>query len=325
MIEISNLRKVYLQGENELTALNDVTLTIPTGEIFGVVGASGAGKSTLIRCVNLLEKPTSGSVRVNGLEMTSLRPHELREARKKIGMIFQHFNLLSTRTVSENISFPLEIDNMHGKERQKKVKELLFLVGLQDKADAYPAQLSGGQKQRVGIARALANNPSLLLSDEATSALDQQNTTSILSLLKDLNQRLGLTILLITHEMEVVKQVCDRVAVLKEGSVLETGEIHHLISNPKSNISQAFFPPFEKIPTNPGMIQTAITFIGEIADQPVLSNLAKKFNLDVNIIGGSIQSIGRRRVGRLHVILGGSQINEALNYLRDFGLLVEVY
>ena len=324
MIEVSNLSKIYRQGETEFSALNDVSLTIPTGEIFGVVGVSGAGKSTLIRCINLLETPTSGSVRINGLEMTELRPHELREARKKIGMIFQHFNLLSTRTVSENIAFPLEIDGISKKDRQEKVKELLSLVGLSDKADAFPAQLSGGQKQRVGIARALANNPNLLLSDEATSALDQQNTSSILDLLKDLNQRLGLTILLITHEMEVVKQICDRVAVLKEGRVLETGKVHHLISNPKSLISQAFFPPFEKIPPNTGTIQTAITFIGPIADQPVLSSLAKKFDLEVNIIGGSIQSISGNRIGRLHVVLGGQQRNEALNYLRGLGLFVEV-
>ena len=325
MIEISHLSKVYRQGENELVALNDVSLTIQTGEIFGVVGVSGAGKSTLIRCINLLEKPTSGSVRVNGLEMTGLKPSELREARKKIGMIFQHFNLLSTRTVSENIAFPLEIDGISKKDRQEKVQELLSLVGLSDKADAFPAQLSGGQKQRVGIARALANNPRLLLSDEATSTLDQQNTSSILSLLRDLNQRLGLTILLITHEMEVVKQICDRVAVLKEGRVLETGKVQQLISNPKSHISQAFFPPFEKILPNPSTLQTAITFIGPIADQPVLSSLAKKFDLEVNIIGGSIQSISGSRIGRLHVVLGGQRTNEALNYLRGLGLLVEVY
>lgn len=325
MIKIDHLTKVFDQGNLETAALTDVTLEVERGEIFGVVGPSGAGKSTLIRCVNMLERPTSGSVQVDGQEMTALAPGELRAARQNIGMIFQHFNLLSSRTVAENIAFPLEITGMDKTSREHRVNELLDLVGLSDKAQAYPSQLSGGQKQRVGIARAIANQPQVLLSDEATSALDPQNTTAILNLLKDLNRRLGLTILLITHEMDVVRQVCDRVAVLQQGRIVEQGALFDLVARPGGNLAQSFLSLKAEKPAEPGATSAVITFIGQTADQPVLASLVRKFNVDVNILGGSIQTIGHQRIGQLQVEIKGEQKLQALGHLRQLGLRVEVY
>jgi len=324
MIQISGLSKVFNQGGQIVQALDGVSLHVAPGEIFGVVGPSGAGKSTLIRCVNLLERPTAGKVVVNGQEITSLPEDELRRARQQIGMIFQHFNLLSSRTVAGNVAFPLEITGCGKNERQARVEELLDLVGLSDKANAYPAQLSGGQKQRVGIARALATQPRVLLSDEATSALDPQTTVSILNLLKDLNRRLGLTILLITHEMEVVKEICDHVAILSDGRIVEEGAIQDLIVNPDSRLSQAFFPPSEDVIHSPGTTSAAVTFVGDTADRPVLASLVRQYDVDVNIMGGSIQVIGGRRIGRLQIELSGAQVPQALNFLRETGLRVEV-
>ena len=294
------------------------------GRFLGWWGPAGPGKSTLIRCVNLLERPTSGSIQVNGQEMTTLSPAELRQARRRISMIFQHFNLLSSRTVAGNVAFPLEMMGMDKTERDSKVKELLSLVGLSEKAGAYPSQLSGGQKQRVGIARALATGPEVLLSDEATSALDPQTTSSILELLRDLNRRLGLTILLITHEMNVVKQICDRVAILQDGRVVEQGPVGELAARPESLLSRALFPAGEIPPIAPGATLATITFVGEAADQPVLAGLVRKFDVDVNIIGGSIQRIGAGRVGRLQVELTGEQVGPAIKALKDMGLRVEL-
>jgi D-methionine transport system ATP-binding protein len=325
MISIKNVKKVFGEGDNQLHALDDVSINIERGEIFGVVGPSGAGKSTLIRCVNMLEKPTSGSIKVNNIEVTTLSSQELRKARQRMGMIFQHFNLLSSRTVTDNVAFPLEITGVEKSIREERVKELLKLVDLSEKADAYPAQLSGGQKQRVGIARALATQPDILLSDEATSALDPQTTTSILNLLKELNRNLGLTILLITHEMEVVRQICDRVAVLKNGKVVESGTLNDLMTQPDSYIARSLFPPEETILIHPGAIGVTIYFIGDAADQPILANLVRKFELDVNILGGSIQSVGNNRIGRLQVEMRGQQANQALEYLRSLGLRLEVF
>lgn len=324
MIFIRNLSKVYSQNNESIQALQDVSLHVSPGEIFGIVGPSGAGKSTLIRCINMLDRPTTGSVIVNGQEMTRLATPQLRLARRQIGMIFQHFNLLSSRTVAGNVAFPLEIAGYRKEERNKRVNDLLELVGLTDKADAFPAQLSGGQKQRVGIARALANEPRVLLSDEATSALDPQNTLSILSLLKDLNDRLGLTILLITHEMDVVKHICDHVAILHEGRVVEQGAIDDLIVDPRSQLSRAFFPSIEAVVPTPGSTDVCITFFGDAADQPVLAELVRKFGVNVNILGGSIQTISGRRIGRLQVQLTGTQTRQALAHLQNLGLHVEV-
>ena len=324
MIEITDLKKTYGQGAGAVEALNGVTLRVQKGEIFGVLGPSGAGKSTLIRCVNLLERPTSGSIKVRGQEMTTLSPAELGQARQRIGMIFQHFNLLSSRTVAGNIAFPLEVVGWERERREKRVRDLLELVGLADKAGAYPTQLSGGQKQRVGIARALANEPDLLLSDEATSALDPATTSSILELLRDLNRRLGLTILLITHEMGVVQQICDRVAVIADGLIVEQGAVNELAAQPASLLSKAIFPFTQAPRIQPGAVCAVISFVGEAADQPVLAGLVRRFDVDVNIIGGSIQNLGGRRVGQLQVELTGEQVPQALAYLRGLNLHVEV-
>lgn len=324
MITIKDLYKVYGQGDKQVDALNGISIDVAAGEIYGVLGPSGAGKSTLIRCVNLLERPTSGSIQVNGREMTTLSPAELRLARQRIGMIFQHFNLLSSRTVADNVAFPLEITDLDKSKRKERVRELLAMVGLSEKADAYPAQLSGGQKQRVGIARALATQPDVLLSDEATSALDPQNTDAILELLRDLNHRLGLTILLITHEMDVVRQICDRVAVLEDGRVVEQGLVGDLVAQPESRLAQSIFPHSDVPSILPGATRATIIFVGEAADQPVLATLVRKFQIDVNILGGSIQNIAGRRVGQLQVEMAGAQVAQALDYLHEIGLRAEL-
>jgi len=324
MIKLEKVSKSFNDGKAAVHALHAVSLEVGAGQIYGVVGTSGAGKSTLIRCVNRLEVPESGRIWVDGEEITALDPAALRKARQGMGMIFQQFNLLSQRTSAENIAYPLEIAGIPKTERDGRVKELLNLVGLENKTDAYPAQLSGGQKQRVGIARALANHPKVLLSDEATSALDPTTTDSILELLVDLNQKLGLTILLITHQMEVVKKVCDHVAILENGYLLESGAIFDLIADPSSRLSKAFFPPIQEVLLDPSAIQAAITFLGDAADEPILASMMRKFDVDVNFLGGNIQQIGRRRVGQLQVELKGDQVPEALTYLQQRGLRVEV-
>lgn len=240
MIELQHIDKVYHTATGDLHALKDINLSIGEGEIFGIIGLSGAGKSTLVRCINRLEEPTSGKVVVNGEEITAMNEEQLRKARQNIGMIFQHFNLLSSRTVYDNIAFPLEIQGMDKAAIKKKVEPLLDLVGLKDRADHYPSQLSGGQKQRVGIARALASNPKVLLSDEATSALDPQTTESILTLLRDINKRLHITIVMITHQMNVVKEVCDKVAVIENGEIIEQGAMVDLFTNPQKRTTKEF-------------------------------------------------------------------------------------
>ncbi len=324
MIRLENVTKTFRTGADEVHALYDVSLEVAQGQIFGVVGASGAGKSTLIRCVNRLEEPDGGKVWVDGEEITALRGESLRQARRKMGMIFQQFNLLSQRTAADNIGYPLEIAGVEKSERERRVLELLELVGLEDKARAYPAQLSGGQKQRVGIARAIATNPKVLLSDEATSALDPTTTDSILDLLQGLNKRLGLTILLITHQMEVVKKICDHAALLEDGRLVEAGAISDLVADPLRRLSRAFFPPVIDIPRDPRAVHAAITFLGSAADEPILANLVRKFDVDVNILGGSIQEIGGRRVGQLQVEIQGEQMAAAVAYLGDLGVRVEV-
>lgn len=240
MIKLSNITKVFQQGHRTVQALNNVSLHVPAGQIYGVIGASGAGKSTLIRCINLLERPTQGTIKVDSQDLTALSESALTKARRQIGMIFQHFNLLSSRTVFGNIALPLELYNTPRKDIERRVDELLKLVGLSDKRDAWAVNLSGGQKQRVAIARALASNPKVLLCDEATSALDPATTRSILELLKDINRRLGLTILLITHEMDVVKRICDCVAVISNGELIEQDTVSEVFSHPKTPLAQQF-------------------------------------------------------------------------------------
>lgn len=325
MIELTNIRKVYRQAEREVVALDGVSLHVKRGEIFGVLGESGAGKSTLIRCVNLLERPTSGSVKVDGQELTTLAPDQLRHVRQKIGMIFQHFNLLSSRTVAENVAFPLEVMGLDRSARDAKVAELLALVGLHEKARAYPSQLSGGQKQRVGIARALAAEPQVLLSDEATSALDPQTTRSILQLLKDLNQRLGLTILLITHELNVVKSICDSVAVMRAGKIVDQGPVVDVLTRTGALMAHDGFVHGRTKP-QPNTALVNLTFSGEAADQPIITTLARRFDIDANILGGTIETINGSRIGQLQIELCGDQqqINAALQFLHTQGLRLEV-
>lgn len=338
MIQINNLTKIYSTAHQQVLALDDVTLSIEKGEIFGIIGLSGAGKSTLIRCINMLEKPTQGSIYVDGQQITALNKNELRCARQKIGMIFQHFNLLSSRTVFDNILFPLEIAKTPSGEARKRVYELLELVGLSDKAQVYPEQLSGGQKQRVGIARALANNPKILLSDEATSALDPTTTSSILKLLKDINRQLNLTILLITHDMNVIKQVCDRVAVIDNSRIVEVGDVLSVFTSPATPTSRSFINAVVKndIPDNvihdaanphaqPGRL-VRVSFIGHSASEPIISSMIRHHNIDVNILYGNIDRVKETPFGNLVLELIGDSavIDASLNYLRERGLEIEV-
>lgn len=317
MIDVSGLRKVYRDRNREVVAVERVDLHVRRGEIFGVLGQSGAGKSTLLRCVNLLERPTEGTVTVAGRELTALGEAELRGARQRIGMIHQHFALLSSRTVAGNVAFPLEVMGIGRAERARRVADLLELVGLADKARVHPARLSGGQKQRVGIARALAGDPSVLLSDEATSALDPGTTQSILALLKRLNRELGLTILLITHEMNVVKTICDSVAIMRDGLIEESGTIPELIARPGSRLAAELFP----LPApDPGNV--TITFTGQ-ADEPVVSQVVRRFDVDVNILGGALEEVAGLSAGRLRLRLTGDGRAAALDYLTGRGLLVE--
>ncbi|MGI6554234.1 MAG: methionine ABC transporter ATP-binding protein [Bacillota bacterium] len=335
MIEIKNLTKIFTSSDESktVTALKNINLTIEDGEIYGIIGTSGAGKSTLVRCINLLEKPTSGQVLIDGKDLTKLTASEMRQERQKIGMIFQHFNLLWSRTVSGNIAFPLEIAGCPKQEMDKRVGELLELVGLTDKADAYPSQLSGGQKQRVGIARALANHPKVLLSDEATSALDPETTASILELLKTINKELGVTIVVITHEMSVIKEICDRVSVIEKAEIVETGTTVELFTNPRTDIARRFINSVLKTSLPAGFdekvlsgLLVRLTFIGESAEKPVLSQLVRKFDVDANVLLGSIDNLKDTTFGTLTVELQGneSSIKQGIDFLKDKGIKVEV-
>lgn len=337
MIELRNITKVYKTKNGELTAVDNVNLSIEKGEIYGIIGYSGAGKSTMIRLLNGLEKPTTGSVIVNREEISAISGAKLRAARQKISMIFQHFNLLWSRTVEENIAFPLEIAGVPKQARAKRVAELIDLVGLTGRGKAYPSQLSGGQKQRVGIARALANNPEVLLCDEATSALDPETTDSILELLLDINKRLGLTIVLITHEMHVIRKICHRVAVMEAGQVVETGKVLDVFQNPQAPITKRFVSQvsgtnetresIEQILENhPAGKLVKITFIGQATEQPVISQLIKEYGVDVNIVHGSISYTTSGPYGTLIVHIDGTeeQIQTAMQVLAKHELQTEV-
>ncbi|NDZ83370.1 ATP-binding cassette domain-containing protein [Streptomyces sp. SID10853] len=331
MITTTGLTKVYASRGREVTALDGVDLHVREGEVFGVIGQSGAGKSSLIRCVNLLERPTSGTVTVDGTDLTALAgrgnraSRELRAARSRIGMVFQHFNLLSSRTVRDNVELPLEILGVTGRDRTRKALELLDLVGLADRAKSYPAQLSGGQKQRVGIARALAGDPKVLLSDEATSALDPETTRSILHLLRDLNQQLGLTVLLITHEMDVVKTVCDSAALMRSGRVVESGTVGELLATPGSELARELFPVGGPLP---GTDRTVIdiTFHGDSAGRPVISQLSRTYNIDISILGAAMDTVGGHQIGRMRIELPGPFDENVvpIGFLREQGLQIEV-
>ena len=333
MIEISNLTKIYKSPMQDILALDQVSLKVNRGEIFGIIGLSGAGKSTLIRCINMLEKPSEGSIIVDGQTITSLDKKELRSSRQKIGMIFQQFNLLSSRNVFDNIMFPLEISKVPVTEAKKRVNELLEIVGLTDKALVYPDQLSGGQKQRVGIARALANNPKILLSDEATSALDPQTTKSILKLLKDINAKLNLTILLITHDMNVIKQVCDRVAVIDNSRIVEVGNVLKIFSNPGTPTSKSFINSLIKQEIPEELLQSKsrgqlirVSFIGDSAGEPIISSMIRRYDVRANIIYGNIDRVKDTPFGNLVLELNGEDmvIREATEFLHEQGLEIEV-
>ncbi len=338
MIRLEHVSKRFEAGKQTVDAVKDVTLHIEKGAIAGIIGFSGAGKSTLARCVNLLERPTEGAVTVGGDELTALSEKQLREKRKKIGMIFQHFNLFASRTVYGNVAYPLK-----GKSKQeinRKVKSLLELVGLSDKAEAYPSQLSGGQKQRVAIARALANDPEVLLSDEATSALDPETTRSILRLLKEVNRALGITIVIITHEMQVVKEICHQVYVMEDGRVVEQGDVFQIFASPRQAITRRFVDstsnlariqellddPTRPIRLNPGDYLLRLNYLERSTSEALISSISRQFELDINILLGSIELIDGNPLGGLVVIARGGhdKITAAADYLSKRNVLVEV-
>ena len=340
MIEFTHVSKDFGSGEKMVRAVRDVSLTIQDGEIFGIIGFSGAGKSTLIRCINLLERPTNGTVVVDGKEMTALSPKELRLARRKIGMIFQHFNLMPSRTVFGNVAYPLQGQGLSKQTIQNKVRKLLKLVDIADKETAYPSQLSGGQKQRVAIARALANDPKVLLCDEATSALDPQTTKAILTLLKDLNQKLNLTIVMITHEMAVVKEICDHVAIMEHGQVVEQGEVFSLFADPKQPITQNFIRTTSNlqkieeliaegspvVQLQPGEVIVRLSYIQKNVSEPLISTLSQRFQISLNIIFADIEIVQDAPIGGTVAILSGEreQITKAMEYLIEKNVGVEV-
>ncbi|MCL7929096.1 methionine ABC transporter ATP-binding protein [Halomonas llamarensis] len=344
MIELKNVSKTYYSKANgsdagAVHALKNADLYIPKGTIHGVIGLSGAGKSTLIRCVNLLERPTEGSVTVNGQEITRLNAQELNRARHRIGMIFQHFNLLTTRNVFDNIALPLELMGRSKRAIRERVLPLLELVGLSDKTHQFPAQLSGGQKQRVAIARALASEPAVLLCDEATSALDPQTTGSILELLRDINQTLGITILLITHEMEVVKSICHRVSLISDGELVEDAVVGDFFTAPRTQLGREFLNDFLQLAPPKELVDrlqeaandsthpiVRLTFSGDAVSTPLISQLARECGVDVSILQAKVESIQERTLGLMIAELLGTpeQTQQAMNYLKSHQLQVEV-
>ncbi|MGX6444553.1 methionine ABC transporter ATP-binding protein [Neobacillus sp. K501] len=332
MIEIRNLSKVYKTKNGSIKGVDEVSLSVQEGEIFGIVGYSGAGKSSLLRCINLLERPTSGSITVDGIDLTSLKGENLRLARLKIGMIFQHFYLISQKTVFENIVFSLKAAKIPADQIKERVEELLEMVGLSDKRDVYPAQLSGGQKQRVGIARALANNPKVLLCDEATSALDPTTTKSILNLLKKINKELNITIVLITHEMDVVKEICNRMAIMQDGKVIEEGAVYDIFANPQTELTKEFIESVVSLEIPEVILNgcegpiVKVTFKGKVAGEGVISDMLQQFNVKGNFLHGSIEYIQEFPLGIFIMELNGEkqEIRAALQYIENRAAQVEV-
>lgn len=340
MIRFENVSKTFRGNGKQVEAVKEVSLHIKKGEIFGIIGYSGAGKSTLVRCINLLERPDQGRIWIGDTEITALKGKSLRKQRRKIGMIFQQFHLFASRNVYENVAYPLKHQGLTGQEIKKRVEELLNLVGLEDKVSAYPSQLSGGQKQRAAIARALANEPDILLCDEATSALDPKTTTAILRLLQEVNRKLGVTIVVITHEMQVVKEICGRVAVMEGGSVVEEGEVFDIFSNPHekitgdfvnnaSNLSRIYTYLEEKaeiIRLNKGECILRLHYLHKNTSEALVSQISRDFSLNVNIIFGNIELIGENPIGGLVAIVSGSgeNIRRAVDFLREKKVGVEV-
>lgn len=340
MIRLENVSKTFTDSNKEVHAVNNVSLTINDGDIFGIIGFSGAGKSTLVRCINLLEKPTDGKVFVDDAEITALSGRELRKARKKIGMIFQHFNLMPSRTIFGNVAYPLRGSGLSKEEIKEKVHHLLELVGISEKENAFPSQLSGGQKQRVAIARALANDPNILLCDEATSALDPQTTKSILKLLQQLNQTLGITVVVITHEMAVMKEICNRVAVMDHGDVVEEGEVFHVFASPKEPLTRSFIKTTSNlqkieeliaadspvVATKKGELIVRLSYVEKNTSEPLISTVTQKFGIILNIVFADVEIVQNAPIGGTVAIVSGesSRIDEALQYLRDKNVGVEV-
>lgn len=340
MIIFESIYKQFTHKGVTINALEDINLTINKGEIYGIVGESGAGKSTLIRCANLLEKPSKGNVIIEGKNLTQLPKYELLAARHKIGMIFQHFNLLSSRTVYQNIALPLELTKASKSEIKAKVESLLKLTGLVDKHSHYPAQLSGGQKQRVAIARALASDPSVLLSDEATSALDPETTESILTLLKEINQKLGLTILIITHEMNVVKQICDKVALIQNGRLIEQNSVGNFFTNPQTNLGKRFVAQSHQFAIPESIMMNMqnhysdetplplikLAFDDTRVSSPIISQLARQFDIDINVIQAKIENIQGCTLGLMLAELDGNEAQnaQAIEHLHSLQCQVEV-
>ena len=343
MIKLDHITQTYKTPEGrEFKALDDVSIEIRPGEIFGIIGRSGAGKSTLVRCINLLNRPSEGTVTVDGKNLTELSEDELRESRRSIGMIFQHFNLLSSRTVYDNVALPLELVGTPKNVIREKVEPLLKLVGLTEHAHKYPSQLSGGQKQRVGIARALTNDPKVLLSDEATAALDPETTVATLALLKRINKELGLTIVMITHEMQVVKQICERVVVMNYGKIVEQGKVVDIFMSPQHETTKAlignvmardmpasildrFRKARENHPNSDAVYLLRLAFSGNEVTRPVISECSRRFNLDFNILRGTVDDVQGRTLGSLTVLIEAesSVFIEAVNFLRENGVVVE--
>ncbi len=332
-IKVKNVSKTYRQGEKIVHALNNVSLQIEKKDVYGIIGLSGAGKSTLIRALAGLVTPSSGSILFHGNDIAHMNKYGLRTFRKKIGMIFQHFNLLSSRTVAGNIAYPLELAQMSLPQQDLRIDELLELVGLKDKKDAYSSQLSGGEKQRVGIARALATNPEVLFCDEATSALDPRTTKEILALLKTINKTLGVTVVLITHEMDVIKQICNKVAVIEQGGIVEEGPVSQVFADPQHAITKSFLQNtsheiprhlFKKASDNRKLLR--LTFKGKSANEPIMSEIIRKFNLDINILQGWIDNLQDVLIGTLTLeVIGEPQnIAAALSYLEQKSTHYEV-
>lgn len=326
MIQVENLCKRFNTKGGTVEAAKNISFSIEKGEIFGIIGLSGAGKSTLVRCLNLLERPTSGTVRVNGKNLTELSEKELRKERQKIGMIFQHFNLLMQRTALDNVCFPMEIAGIKKAEARKKALEYLKIVGLEEKALSYPSQLSGGQKQRVAIARVLASDPQILLCDEATSALDPQTTKAILELIKEINRDYGITVVVITHEMSVVQEICDKVAVLERGTLVEIGTVEELFRNPKTDEAKKLvFSGRTQIQEMKGKRLVRVTFQEKSSFEPVIANLVLTYRTPVNILYADTKNINGQAQGEM--ILQLPEIEEVANkmiqYLRDINMGVE--
>ena len=338
MIELKNIHKVFEVNSQKIYAVDGVNLTIHDGEIFGIIGYSGAGKSTLIRIINQLEKQSKGDVIIDGENIGQLNEKTLRQKRMKIGMIFQHFNLLWSRTVAQNIEFPLEIAGIDKATRKQKVQELISLVGLDGREDAYPSELSGGQKQRVGIARALANDPKILLCDEATSALDPDTTQSILDLLVEINQKLHLTIVLITHQMEVVQKICHRIAVMSDGKVVELNDVKSIFETPRHEVTKRFIQDvhghddMERIQKElkemyPNSYLLRLHFSADISDQPILANVIRKTNVSVSIVNSNITHSMAGPMGNMYICIDGEylEVQKLVKYLKDEKVKVEVF